>query len=279
MGDIEHFPRSNIILSNNHWIATYFLFIDNSLLKGVLFTMKSTISFLILIVLCGNSVVHAQQKSPGVRDSVKAAKAVMAVKDSIVRKDTSAAVHFGRISLTTTPETTEVSVDSVLKGSSPITLDSLAPGGHVLIVKRKGYFGKKVSVEVKPDSLLAITVALVKPGTFVIASNPPGAKVLLDGKESGVTPCENAKLKPGEHVLRLEKEQFDPFEKTVLATEGKTDTLSFSLAPLKPQPAATKQASQPAPVKRALDTTILIVLASLFVVFGIVIFATESGSK
>jgi hypothetical protein len=237
--------------------------------------MKPAISFLFLFVFFYGTVVSAQQKNPVTKEPVKA---VTAVKDTIAKKDTAAALHFGRISLTTLPETAEVSVDSVFKGSSPLTLDSLAPGGHVLIIKRKGYFGKKVSVEVKADSVLAVDVALVKPGELVITSDPPGAKVILDGKENGITPCENAKLKPGEHVLRLEKEQFLQFEKTVVATEGKTDTLSFSLTVLKPQPVAPT-APQPAAVKRGLDSTILIVLASIFVVFGIVIFAAESGSK
>ena len=240
--------------------------------------MKSTMSFILVFVLCGGTVVSAQQKNPVTKEP---ARAVTAVKDTVAKKDTAAALHFGRISLTTLPETAEVSVDSVFKGSSPLTLDSMAPGGHVLIIKRKGYFGKKVSVEVTADSTLAVDVVLVKPGTFIIASNPPGAKVVLDGKESGVTPCENAKLKPGEHVLRLEKEQFLPFEKTVVATEGKTDTLSFSLAAVKTQPVAplVQPAVQQPAAKRGLDTTILIVCASIFVVFGIVIFAAESGSK
>jgi PEGA domain len=276
MGDIEHFPRCNIILSNNHWDATYFLFVDISFFKGAKRTMKSAISFLVLAVLCGNAMVSAQQKSPGPQDAVKA---VTPVKDTIVKKDSIAALHFGRISLATAPETADVSVDSVFKGTSPLTLDSMAPGGHVLIVKRKGYFGKKISLEVKADSTISVNISLVKPGSFVITSTPSGAKVVLDGKESGVTPWENSKLKPGDHALRLEKDQYVPLEMTIAAAEGKTDSLSFSLVALKPQPAALAQASQPAPVKHGFDTTILIVLASLFVVFGIVIFAAESGSK
>jgi hypothetical protein len=242
--------------------------------------MKSTMPFIFLYTLLGTSLLFAQQKNPGVQGAVKAS---VAVKDTTVKKDTVAALHFGRISLTTQPETADVSVDSVFKGSSPLTLDSLVPGGHVLIIKRKGYFGKKVTVEVKADSTLPIDVALVKPGMFVITSNPIGAKVFIDGKESGVTPCENAKIKPGSHVLRLEKEQYVPFEMTIVATEGKTDSLSFTLVAAKPQPPAqtapVTQQNTPAAVHRGLDTTILIVLASIFVVFGIVIFAAESGSK
>jgi hypothetical protein len=239
--------------------------------------MKSATTFFILFALLGVTAAApgAQQKTAGPADTVKAVKTV---KDTTVKKDSvAAAVHFGKIKVTTAPETADVSIDSVAKGSSPLILDSLKPGPHVLIIKQKGYFGKKVSVDVAPDSTLAVDVALVKPAVLVIASVPAGAAVFLDGKESGVTPCEIARVKPGEHVLRFEKDQFLAFEKTVTATEGKTDSLSFVLVSLKPQPA--QPAAPPPAAKRGIDTVILIVLASLFAVFGIAIFVSESGSK
>jgi hypothetical protein len=239
--------------------------------------MKYVLSFIFLFMVLGSAAAAggAQQKRSGPADTVKAA---MAVNDSAAKKDSvAAAVRFGRIKVTATPETAEVSVDSIARGTSPLTLDSLKPGAHVLIIKQKGYFGKKVSVDVMPDSTLTIDVALVKPAAFFVASAPAGAKVIFDGKESGVTPYENAKVKPGDHTVRLEKEQFAPLDLKIAATEGKTDSLSFALVALKPQ-AAQPAPQQPA-AKRGIDTVILVVLTSLVVIFGIAIFAAESGSK
>jgi hypothetical protein len=240
--------------------------------------MKHAISFLFLVVFCGFSFVAAQQKNPVAVDTVKAARDSIVKNVTTVKTDTVSALKFGRLSVTTTPETAEVSIDSIVKGSSPLTLDSIAAGNHVLIVKRKGYFGKKVIVNVKPDSMLAVDVTLVKPGSLVLKSNPSAANVFLDGKEAGVTPYENAKLKPGNHTMRIEKKQYGTVETTIAAIEGKKDSLSFTLQPIPVAPAAPQPQQVPAP-KRGLDTTILIVLTSIFVVFGIVIFGIESGSN
>jgi hypothetical protein len=247
--------------------------------------MKHAILFLFLVVFSGFSSVAAQQKNPVAVDTVKAARDSIAKNDVAVKKvttvktDTVSALKCGRLTVTTTPETAEVSIDSVVKGSSPLTLDSIAAGNHVLIVKRKGYFGKKVLVEVKPDSMLAVEVTLVKPGSLVLKSNPSGANVFLDGREAGVTPYENAKLKPGNHSVRIEKYQFGTVETTITASEGTKDSLSFTLQPMPVAPAAAAPPPKVPAQKRGLDTTILIVLTSIFVVFGIVIFGIESGSN
>lgn len=298
MGDFQQFARCNIILSNNSRNVTYFskrislytLLVEKTVVtssKGTNRIMKSTITLFFLVMLLGSTFVSAQQKKTAAPAAVKPAKAALdkAVtkdtvlqKDTVVKKDSAAVMHFGRISVTTVPESAEVAVDSIARGGSPCTVDSLLPGIHVVIIKRKGYFGKKVIVEVTADSTLAVDVALVKPGVFIVTSDPQGARVFIDGKESGVTPYENAKMKPGDHVLRLEKEQFLTLEKTVVSAEGKTDTLSFALPAAAPKPQPKPALPQPA-AKRGFDTTILIVLTSLFVVFGIVIFSIESGSK
>jgi PEGA domain len=236
--------------------------------------MKSAITFLFLFIFLGT--VSAQQKKPGFSDTVKAVKTV---KDSAAKKDSVVTIHFGKIKVAATPESSEVSVDSVVRGLSPVTVDSLKPGPHILIVKQKGYFGKKVNVDVVQDSVVAVDVALVKPAVLVVASDPAGAKIVFDGKESGVTPYENAKVKPGDHTLRLEKDLFVPLDLKIAATEGKTDSLSFTLVAVKPPQIAAPTASPQPTTKRGLDTTILIILTSLFVVFGIALFAVESGSK
>lgn len=234
-------------------------------------------TLLFLFLFMGSTVAAggAQQKKAVPIDS---AKTVKPVKDTVAKKDSVAAVRFGRIKVTSVPESAEVSIDSIPKGNSPCTLDSLKPGSHVLIIKQKGYFGKKVSIDVGQDSTVVVEVALVKPAGLVIASAPAGAAVIIDGKDAGVTPYENTKVKPGDHVVRLEKQQYIPLEKTITSTEGKTDSLSLTLSAVKVQQSSAAAPAQPAP-KRGLDTTILIILTGVFVLFGIGIFAVESGSK
>jgi len=238
--------------------------------------MKSFIPVLLMAAFLGSAAVFAQQKNVTSVDTAKSIKAIAAVKGADARKDTVTSRHLGKIKLTTSPDSAEVSVDSVARGVSPSTVDSLKPGDHVLIVKHKGYFGKKVNVEVVADSAVTIDIALVKPASVVVQSDPASATVILDGKEAGVTPFENAKMKPGEHTLRIAKDKYVPVDVKVNAVEGKTDSLSFLLVAetTKPATVESKQGT-----KIGLDTTILIVLTSIFAVFGIVILGIESGSK
>jgi hypothetical protein len=190
-------------------------------------------------------------------------------KDSLGVKDSTARPAYGRLSITTEPSQAEVLLDSAAKGQSPCIIDSVAPGPHTLIIKKKGYFGKKVSIDVPADSTIELPVALVAPAGLVVTTQPAGARVLLDGKEMGATPCENAKLKPGAHAFVCEKEGFVAFEKQITFLEGKTDSLFIVLEPK--QTAQGPGKSKPV----GFDKVAAIVAGCVFVVFGIVLIGVE----
>ena len=197
-------------------------------------------------------------------------------------KDTVAAVpapppaRTGRITVRSTPDSAEVIVDSIAKGESPLTVDSLQQGIHVLIIRKKGYFGKRVTVKVAPDSTIAVAVSLIKPGRLVLKSEPDSAKVFIDGKESGVTPYDNAVFKPGDHVVRCEKDRFDPFEKQIYIAEGAADTLSIALKiKVEKDTVVKKEAAVSKKSRNMFDKVTTAVVAGLFVVFGIVLFSIE----
>jgi hypothetical protein len=67
-------------------------------------------------------------------------------------------------------------------------------------------YGRKETLKTKygADELLV--------GSLRVESEPSGAKLLVDGKELGLTPLMADKLKDGQHKLRLESEGYDPWE-------------------------------------------------------------------
>jgi hypothetical protein len=226
--------------------------------------MKRFHVFFTLVALAG-SAGFAQT---ALVDSLQAAKTPVA-------KDTAAkAVSWGHLKIATAPDSSDVLIDSVSVGISPYSTDSLQPGIHSVVVKRKGFFGKKITVDVAPDSTVVMNVSLVKPATLIVKSDPIGAKVLVDGKDVGASPFESSKIKPGEHLVRIEMAGFPSEEKSVNSREGMSDTLQFKLQ------APVAVASAP-PVQKKLkpDSIILISIAALFCVFGIVIFGIESTSN
>jgi TonB family protein len=66
-----------------------------------------------------------------------------------------------------------------------------------------------------------------------IESNPPGARVVLDGREFGVTPMAKLPLRPGIFVLRLEKEGWEPVQEVleVRQEDPPPGVLNFNLKP------------------------------------------------
>ena len=254
--------------------------------------MKALTAALVCVMLTGLTASSApasaskadslsKKQAPAAKVDSLAKKPALAPKaDSLAQKqasapaaDTSKRTHFGRIAIVTVPAGAEVSLDSVQKGQGPLTLDSLAPGTHTLIVRAAGYFGKKVSVDVPADSTVSLNVTLVLPAHLVVVSEPSGAAAFLDDKELGVTPCDNPRVKPGDHTIKLDKAGYTPFEKHISLTEGKTDTLSATLQPV--APAAKAQKAAAAPKTKGFNRIAALIAVGAFVVFGVIILAVE----
>jgi len=66
-------------------------------------------------------------------------------------------------------------------------------------------------------------VAAPLPASLTVGSNPAGARVFLDGVYLGkVTPATISPLEPGNHTLRLELEQFLPYETRITVPDNTT---------------------------------------------------------
>ncbi|MFI5167914.1 MAG: protein kinase [Thermoanaerobaculales bacterium] len=76
-------------------------------------------------------------------------------------------------------------------------------------------------------------------GQLKVDSDPPGAHVLVDGVEQGVTPLGPVNLPPGERLVRVEATRFRPAEEHVTIRAGEVETLFVPLASQSAAPAAT----------------------------------------
>ncbi|MEZ4247594.1 MAG: protein kinase [Polyangiales bacterium] len=64
---------------------------------------------------------------------------------------------------------------------------------------------------------------------ILVTSLPAGAQVTIDGEPRGSTPLEIPGLEPGEHVVVVSAEGFDPHEQTVTLGAGATETVMARL--------------------------------------------------
>ncbi len=75
------------------------------------------------------------------------------------------------------------------------------------------------------------TVPDIGTGILRVTSSPPGALVLLDGKQVGTTPYQGDETVAGSYQLRLEKRYFEPVEKMLELAADSVEKRSFTLTP------------------------------------------------
>jgi hypothetical protein len=98
---------------------------------------------------------------------------------------------------------------------------------------RRARRNKAAAVGIAGMILLAVALGLILggPGGVTLHSDPPGAKVFLDGRNTGwTTPVEGHLLwPPGRYRVRMEKDGFDPVEANVRAAPLETRAATLTL--------------------------------------------------
>jgi tetratricopeptide (TPR) repeat protein len=128
----------------------------------------------------------------------------------------------GSLTLTTDPPGASVFVDGHFIGTAPLKAARVPLGSHVVRITKHDFLSvvREVKVSWRASDL---AVALPRPpsASIEIASQPPGADVVVDGEPRGKTPVLVAGLSPGAHTVRLSLVNFSDWTRTVNA-DGKT---------------------------------------------------------
>lgn len=111
----------------------------------------------------------------------------------------------GTLVVESTPPGSEVTIDGAASGTTPLSLE-LPPGSHAIELTRRGVT-RRFTVEVRPGEATsqALDWSTVRPtGSLAVATNPQGAKVIVAGRDYGVTPVTIPNLPVGKHTVVLE---------------------------------------------------------------------------
>lgn len=118
----------------------------------------------------------------------------------------------GQLNVHSTPEGAQIVVDG--QGDTawvtPFEVTGLPPGPHIVTVSKAGFTPETRTIEVasKSKSFLVIQLAQL-PATILVAAEPPGAQILLDGKDTGrVTPSQLKVENPGSHTVLVRKQGY-----------------------------------------------------------------------
>jgi len=137
-----------------------------------------------------------------------------------------------RLAIDTRPSNLEILIDGERRGITPLTL-SVSPGDHNLTI-RNGSQERVVPLslvagadvtqyfELQPAEPPAVS------GKLAVATDPPGARVFVDGQLRGTSPITMDGLRPAEHRVSVATANGSA-ERTVSVAAGGTASVVFSL--------------------------------------------------
>ncbi|MDI9633542.1 MAG: PEGA domain-containing protein [Methanolinea sp.] len=147
-------------------------------------------------------------------------------------------VPYGKVHLLVSPAGADVTFDGKPAGQVPpsgvLVIYNVAPGSHPVVVSKDGYEPFEGWVTVSPNEAVKfpVTLAEKETGTLSVISDPPGARVLVDGAERGVTPLSVTGLAAGPHSVRIAGAGYQEYVSSVDVIAGETATVQVSLVPV-----------------------------------------------
>jgi hypothetical protein len=132
-----------------------------------------------------------------------------------------------RVTLDTRPAGAEVLINEEVRGLTPLTL-SLKPGHHVITIRR-GSEDRSVPLEVAAGAEVTQYLEFPAAATKLsVITEPPGARVVIDGEARGVSPITVGDLAAARHTVTVTGAS-GPVERMVTTEAGTTMSVVFSL--------------------------------------------------
>jgi tetratricopeptide (TPR) repeat protein len=117
-------------------------------------------------------------------------------------------------------------------GRTPYT-GHLKPGKHTLWVQKPGYEATRKEIEVEPGTANthSMTLEMISYATLKAGSKATeGGKLLVDGAQVCTLPCEQ-QLKPGDHVLSVQKEGMENYDGKLTVNRADLTVMDLSYSP------------------------------------------------
>jgi len=120
------------------------------------------------------------------------------------KKGQSAVVIPGQLAVDSTPQGAQVQVDGASDPSwvTPFALTNLQPGRHSISVSKAGYISDSRTIEVTSGNRATANIHLAQlMATLVVKSDPPGASIYVDGRDTATKTPGQVSVDKGSHVV------------------------------------------------------------------------------
>ncbi|HEY2237016.1 MAG TPA: serine/threonine-protein kinase, partial [Candidatus Angelobacter sp.] len=158
------------------------------------------------------------------------------------------------LKLLSQPDSAKVEIDGWSEPNwvTPFTASHLAAGMHTVVFSKSGYLQQTKSVESVAGKSIDVSAQLAPAvSTIVVTSNPQGANVWVDGKDSGLTTPTQLTVEKGFHKVTVRKAGFKELSMEDTVAEGQTMSFSPVLLSTNVQPEDGKSSN---PLRRFFGT-------------------------
>ncbi|MDD1685996.1 PEGA domain-containing protein [Methanoregula sp.] len=146
----------------------------------------------------------------------------------------------GALYVLSSPTNSNIYLDGTYKGITPMTINNLAPGTHILEIDHAGYYDWKSSVEVPSGGTKTVDTTLnpvpaSTTGWLYVSSSPGGATVTLDGSTMGETPASGSlklnNIAIGTHTVVLTRSGYEQYSTRTSVSSNTVTEVSAILQP------------------------------------------------
>lgn len=138
----------------------------------------------------------------------------------------------GALSIETVPSGAEIYIDGYKKGIAPLTIDNLIIGKYKVKAIKEDYevYEKEITIEYKATRKENFNLT-EEPGSLLIKVEQPPANVYIDGESKGKADPKLSfeKFPSGEHTIKIKKDGYEDYEKTITIHANKGETISAVL--------------------------------------------------
>lgn len=137
----------------------------------------------------------------------------------------------GVLDVVTDPAGAEVTVNGIGRGKTPVLVRDIPKGTIAVKLVLEGYREETREIRMNAGEQQTLSVSLTGlPGTLHLLSDPTDASFYVNDEARGRAPLSIPGLKPGDYVVRCEREGYGTLTRTITIRNGESTREEFKLS-------------------------------------------------